>query len=62
MLLLLSGDVHPDPGPNNPNVPLHSSKSLSFYSINICSLPNKVDHLIAETDLPKTDIIAVQET
>ena len=50
------------PRPNNPSSPFRSKHELSFYSINIRSLHNKVHFLTTEIVLAKTDIIAVQET
>ncbi|KAK6174541.1 hypothetical protein SNE40_017797 [Patella caerulea] len=50
LLLLLSGDIHPNPGPSK----------LKIIHLNIRSLQNKLDLL--STDFPDVDVITLSET
>ena len=54
LLILLCGDVHPNPGP------VVIDTKLSIVHNNICSLANKV--LLVETELKKFDVITLSET
>lgn len=54
LLILLSGDVHPNPGP-----PLNDN-SISIVHNNICSLENKLS--LVEAELGSYDIITISET
>ena len=54
LLLLLCGDVHPNPGP------LIHDNYISIVHNNICSLQNKRDYV--EAEFTKFDIIALSET
>ena len=54
LLLLLCGDVHPNPGP------LIHDNYISIVHNNICSLQNKRDYV--EAELTNFDIIALSET
>ena len=56
LLLILCGDVHPNPGPPNPE-PTHS---ISIVHNNICSLQQKVPYV--EAELTNFDIITLSET
>ena len=56
LLLLLSGDVHPNPGPTFQG----NSTNISIVHNNICSLQNKRDNV--EAELSNFDIIALSET
>ena len=55
-LLLLCGDIHPNPGPPNPY--LHNK--LKIVHSNVCSLQNKA--FVLEAELNSFDIITVSET
>ena len=55
-LLLLCGDIHPNPGPPHPY--LHNK--LKIVHSNVCSLQNKA--VILEAELNSFDIITVSET
>ena len=60
MLILLSGSVHPNPGPTLE----YNSNTMSICHLNIRSLHNsvdKMDHISSELT-PTFDIIAVTET
>ena len=54
LLILLCGDVHPNPGPTENN------SSMSIVHNNICSLEHKT--LFIEAELNKFDIITISET
>lgn len=53
-LLMLSGDIHPNPGPSQDNA------KLSIVHNNICSLENKIAFIKAE--LGHFDILTISET
>ena len=71
-LILLSGDIHPNPGPDNGNHLDHSSGSRDIYNFlnlpnhlstvhyNVQSLANKVDVLISECSY--FDLVSFPET
>lgn len=54
MLLLISGDIHPNPGPT------HKDTKISIVHNNIRSLTNKA--VFIETELGHFDIITLSET
>ena len=54
LLLLLCGDIHPNPGPP------YNNSNLSIVHNNICSLEHKT--LFIEAELSKFDIITLSET
>ena len=56
LLLLLSGDIHPNPGPDNITI----QNEMSIMHLNICSLKNKL--AVLELDSNKYDIITLSET
>ena len=55
LLLIICGDVHPNPGPQN-----LETKTISIVHNNICSLQNKVPYV--EAELTRFDIITLSET
>ena len=71
-LILLSGDIHPNPGPDGGNHSVHTSSSTDLYNFlnlpnhlstvhcNVQSLANKVDVLISE--LSYFDLVSFSET
>jgi len=54
LLLFMSGDVHPNPGPK------HSNKELSVVHVNARSIAKKIDLL--EAEISTFDIITLSET
>ena len=72
MLILLSGDIHPNPGPDGGNHSVHTSSSTDLYNFlnflnhlstvhyNVQSLANKVDLLISEFSY--FDLVSFSET
>ena len=54
LLMLISGDIHPNPGP------ITSDQSISIVHNNICSLANKT--IFIEAELNKFDVITLSET
>ena len=72
MLILLSGDIHPNPGPDGGNHSVHTSSSTDLYNFlnlpnhlstlhyNVQSLANKVDVLMSEFSY--FDLVSFSET
>lgn len=66
LLLFLSGNIHPNPGPEmidllSPN-DLKDSSGLRFIHVNVRSLFNKIDAICLWAKLTESDIIVLSET
>lgn len=66
LLLLLSGNIHPNPGPELAQLQtpeeLKSSNGIRFFHLNVRSLVNKLDAVRIWADLTDADIIILTET
>ncbi|PJE78081.1 hypothetical protein CI610_02987 [invertebrate metagenome] len=58
IILLIAGDIHPNPGPNSNSS--SATSVISLLHLNIRSLRNKVQHLCSLTD--DVDIVCITET
>lgn len=66
LLLLLSGNIHPNPGPELAQLQtpeeLKSSNGIRFFHLNVRSLVNKLDAVRIWADSTDADIIILTET
>lgn len=66
LLLSLSGNIHPNPGPQPPELSsldaLKNSNGLRFIHVNVRSLLNKMDAIRLWTKTTDTDILVLSET
>lgn len=66
LLLSLSGNIHPNPGPQPPELSspdaLKNSNGLRFIHVNVRSLLNKIDAIRLWTKTTDTDILVLSET